>query len=70
MGYFASRTCGPLTRRLQRHRFRGKKLVMTLMTWVVERMLLLGSGNIVNHTSLVVEIGDRMCCIRKAAIAG
>jgi hypothetical protein len=43
---------------------------MTLMTWVVERMLLLGSGNIVNHTSLVVEIGDRMCCIRKAALAG
>jgi hypothetical protein len=49
----ASRTCGSLTRRFQKL---GKKLVMTLMTWVVERMLLLGSGNIVIFCFFYVAI--------------
>jgi hypothetical protein len=43
----------PLTRRFQRL---GKKLVMTLMTWVVDRMLLLGSGNIVTFCFFCIAI--------------
>jgi hypothetical protein len=47
MSSFASRTCGSPDKKVAKA---GKKLVMTLMTWVVERMLLLGSGNIVKKS--------------------